>query len=372
MRRSTCVSTWSKVPAMTAWRVNANPLLPGYEVAAGITEAGTWTSAPPADAEPLPGRFVLPGLVDAHCHLGVTRNEQGEPVELDVEGAAANLAAARSAGVTTVRDTGSPRGITVQLLAREGDGGLLISGRFLAPEGHYYPALHEPVAAETLVAAALAEVAAGARWVKLIGDFPVIAADGRRTAAVPTYPIAEVERLVEAVHAAGARVAAHTTTAYVNALIEAGVDSVEHGFGLDEDDLAALAARGGAWTPTLGALTATPPGPDDPERRAVRDQIRERLTYLLPVAAELGVTIMTGTDVAGTVAGEVALLVNFGLEPSAALAAASTAARHFLGLPATVVDGQPADLVTYHDDPRDDPETLARPAAVVARGVRIR
>lgn len=84
---------------------------------------------------------------------------------------------------------------------------------------------------------------------------------------MPTYPVAQVRQLVDAVHAAGARVAAHTTTGHVKALIDAGVDSVEHGFGLDADDLAALAARGGAWTPTLCAFTADPPTADEPERQ---------------------------------------------------------------------------------------------------------
>jgi imidazolonepropionase-like amidohydrolase len=341
-------------------------------VDSGVTEAGTWISSPPADAELLPGRFAVPGLVDAHCHLAVARNDQGEPAGVDLDTAAANLAAARSAGVTAIRDTGSPGRITIQLLARQGEGGLFVSGRFLAPAGQYYPLLHDPVPADHLIDAALAEVAAGARWVKLIGDFMVIAPDGARTSPVPTYPIADVRQLVDAVHAAGARVAAHTTTAHVKALIEAGIDSVEHGLGLDADDLAALAARGGAWTPTLCAVTAPPTGPDDPERRAQRAEFLDRLSHLLPLAAGLGVTVMAGTDVAGTVADEVALLAKFGLEPPAALTAASTGARSFFGLPATIADGELADVVTYHEDPRDDLDTLARPAAVVARGVRIR
>jgi len=68
---------------------------------------------------------------------------------------------------------------------------------------------------------------------------------------------------------------------------------------------------------------------------------------------------MTGTDVVGTVAREVALLAE--LAPTAALAAASTAARRYLGL-AGLTEGRPADLVTYHDDPRDDPTLLAQPS----------
>ena len=80
---------------------------------------------------------------------------------------------------------------------------------------------------------------------------------------------------------------------------------------------------------------------------------------------------MTGTDVDGSIPREVALLVELGLPPQAALAAASTAARRFLGfgLPG---DGEPADLVSYHDDPRDDPAVLGHPAAVFMGGSRIR
>ena len=95
------------------------------------------------------------------------------------------------------------------------------------------------------------------------------------------------------------------------------------------------------------------------------------MRYLLPLAVERGVVIMTGTDVAGTVAREVALLAELGLPPVAALAAASTKARQFLGC-ATLAEGEYADLVSYDDDPRDDPAVLARPVAVVARGVRLR
>jgi imidazolonepropionase-like amidohydrolase len=356
--------------AVTAWRLRA-VLLPDDDVMeAGVTAAGCWTSVPPADAEPLPGRFALVGLVDAHCHLSVGQDERGEPVGLGVPAAAANLAAARAAGVTAVRDTGSPGTVTLQLVAD--DSGLLVCGRFLAPQGQYYPSLYEPTPAEDLVAAALAEVAAGAGWVKLVGDFQIMQGAYRPpTDPVPTYPIADVRRLVEAVHAAGARVAAHSTTVHVKALIDAGIDSVEHGTGLDEDDLANLAARGGAWTPTLCAFTAAAPTAEDPERQEHYLRARQRLGQLLPTATNLGVTIMTGSDIVGTVAREVALLAEFGLTPTAALAAASTAARRYLGL-AGLAEGQPADLVTYHNDPRDDPNVLTRPVAVVARGVRIR
>jgi imidazolonepropionase-like amidohydrolase len=350
---------------MSSWRVRGTLLPSGDPIDGSVTAEGHWAPGVPADAEPLPGGFVLAGLVDAHCHLSVGPG----PVALDLGQARANLAALARAGVTVVRDTGSPKSVTLSLPATVEGARLLACGRFLAPKGQYFPALHDPVPAEALVEAALAEVEAGARWVKLVGDFPRLDdADSREH--LPTYPIAVIAELIGAVHQAGARVAAHTTTAYAKQLVAAGVDSVEHGDGLDEDDLAALADRGGAWTPTLCA--AIDPHPDDDhERRERRLLRRERLRRLLVAADRLGVTILAGSDIVGTVPREVALLTELGLSPQAALAAAGTAARSFLGIDG-LVPGRPADLVTYHHDPRADPETLARPAAVVSGGRRIR
>jgi len=128
-----------------------------------------------------------------------------------------------------------------------------------------------------------------------------------------------------------------------------------------------MAGRGTAWTPTLGALLALLDAPDMTPRR--RRRLRESLaqvTELLPLAVRLGVPVLAGTDVTGSIPGEVALLAQMGLEPQDALAAASTWPRRFLGAAAA------ADIVTYHNDPREDPGQLAHPAAVVAGGSRLR
>lgn len=355
---------------MTPWRIRA-VLLPDGDVAeAGVTEGGRWTSRPVAGEETLPGRFVLPGLVDAHCHLSVGQAEGGGPIALDPAAVRANLTQAHSAGITAIRDTGSPGSVTLQLLATGEGAGLQACGRFLAPEGQYFPGLHVPVPAEELAAAALAEVRAGAAWIKLIADFPLLSPDQAPSDPLPTYPLADIQHLAEAVHGAGARVAAHSTTEYVAELIAAGIDSVEHGTALDEAGIESLAARGGAWTPTLCA-TIGAPADDDPARQKLRLERRERLSYLLPRAANRGLTIMTGTDVAGSIPREVALLAQLGLPPQTALAAASATARQFLGF-ASLDDGEPADLVTYSSDPRDDPAVLGHPAAIFLRGTRIK
>lgn len=62
---------------MAGWRVEGVFLPGGRTGAGGIDERGHWTAEPPDGSEPLPGRFVLPGLVDAHCHLTVGSGTDG-------------------------------------------------------------------------------------------------------------------------------------------------------------------------------------------------------------------------------------------------------------------------------------------------------
>jgi imidazolonepropionase-like amidohydrolase len=346
------------------WRLPTIVLPDGGEDQLWISE-DRLTRRPVDGAEPLPGRYVLPGLVDAHAHLTLAPGEHG-PLPAGREHRDRLLATWRAAGVLLLRDAGGNADLTLEL-ARDPDSGVLAAGRFLASDGYYFPDLHEPVAAADLTAAALVQIAAGAQWVKLVGDFPYRLERG--IPHTPSYPIEAVRDMIDAVHAAGGRVAAHTTTAHAAALVAAGVDSVEHGTELDEDTLRAMAASGAAWTPTLSAALAA--GPDDTDdRRRARQERRDRYRHLLPLAHRLGVPVLTGSDVVGSIPNEVAELVHCGVDPVDALRAATTTARTFLGRPA-LLDGAPADVVTYHHDPRADPAVLASPAAVIRAGRRI-
>jgi imidazolonepropionase-like amidohydrolase len=206
--------------------------------------------------------------------------------------------------------------------------------------------------------------------VKVIADFPPVVDSVPSGPAGLTYSLKAVEAMVAAVHRAGGRVAAHVTTGAVAQLVRAGVDSVEHGTALDQSTLRLMAQAGTAWTPTLCAVLEVPgTAPDKIRRRIV--EYRERLGELLPLAHRLGVPILTGTDVAGTLAREVALLAEYGLAPAAALAAATTTGYRFLGEPFDR-PGRPATLVTYQHDPREDFTVLSSPSAVVIDGVRVR
>lgn len=334
-----------------------------------IDDGGNVSASPLVDAEKLPGKHVLLGLVDAHAHASVARGTSG-PVPLDPAGALTNLDAWRAAGISIVRDLGAPGSVTLSLSVPRGFPRVEAAGRFLAPAGQYYPQLHDPVEESSLVNAARTEIARGAHWVKVIADFPRTLEPG--ASSTSTYTSRAIAGVVQAAHAAGARVAAHSTIENVVDLIGAGVDSIEHGFGMTEDALQLMAGRGVAWTPTLCARFA--PGRFDrtsPEGRRRLQATEERTQELLRLAVRLSVPILTGTDVAGSVAGEVAQLVRLGLDPADAIAAATTSAYGFLGL-APDRPGTPANVVTYKEDPLGNPEVLLSPAAVVIGGVRVR
>jgi imidazolonepropionase-like amidohydrolase len=346
---------------MDAWAVHGVELPFGDEPRSWWIDAdGRIQDQPIPAAEQLPGRFVLPGLADAHAHPALAAGPSG-PVALDLDAARANLAAWARSGITLVRDTGSPAGMVLDLDPEPGLPVVYAAGRFLAPEGQYFPdLLVTGVAEQDLVGSALAEMSRGAAWVKVIADFPDLVAG---TGPVSTYSPGALAELVRKVHEAGGRVAAHTTRPDAGELVAAGVDSIEHGTGLDEAAVTEMAIRGTAWTPTLCATTFLPDDPS-PERVRSKSEIRERLRTLLPLAVRLGVPVLAGTDVRGSISREVALLAELGLEPQEALAAASTWSRQFIG-------GAGTDIVTYINDPREDPSELDRPAAVVSGGVRL-
>ncbi|WP_329004404.1 amidohydrolase family protein [Kribbella sp. NBC_00709] len=325
------------------------------------------TFGPGEIGELLPGRYGVPGFVDSHCHLTMTPGPNG-PVLRGPDFAAERLGELAGAGVSAVRDVGGNREVTLEL-ARSADDSrplVLAAGRFLAPHGRYFPQAYEPVAPEDLLAAVEAEIADGATWLKLVGDFPEVGPDGpiRGSKVSPTYDLDLVEALVELAHSRNVRVAAHVNTDHVTGLIRAGIDSVEHGTALTEQDLETLGARGGAWTPTLCASVAAQPQ-ETPEQSSRRQARSEHLAALLPLTERYGVRVLTGSDVVGTVAAEIDLLVQHGLSVEQALTAASTGAQDFLGLSGA------GNLVTYDADPREHPEVLAAPAAVVLNHRRI-
>jgi imidazolonepropionase-like amidohydrolase len=314
---------------------------------------------PVAGAVSLPGAFVAPGLVDAHAHLTFEATDRVGLPRGSEELVAAHLALHRRAGELTVRDAGSLPGAALPP-------GVIGCGPFLAPPDFFLPHLYEGTPPSRAVAAARERVRAGWPWVKVVGDFPA----GEFNPLQPEvgYPASLVAEIARAVHAEGGRLAMHVMGPFVREAVSLGVDSIEHGTWADEATVREMAARGVAWTPTLTTVAhhLEPLAEHVPPVRELLDLHGRALR----LAAELGVTLLTGTDERphGTVAAEAAALVRYGVPAPVAVAAAT--ARGYFGLPGLEV-GAPADLVAFDRDPRLDISALSQPVAILAGGQRV-
>jgi imidazolonepropionase-like amidohydrolase len=160
-------------------------------------------------------------------------------------------------------------------------------------------------------------------------------------------------------------------------LVQAGIDCIEHACGLTEETLPLFQERGVAIVPTMVNIESFPAIANQAQPRFPRYAAHMRLLHqrryaTIGAAIEAGLPVYAGTDAGGSlphglVAGEVAELQACGLSPIQALDAACWSARSWLRRPA-LGEGQPADLVVYQADPREDTAVLAAPHAVVLRG----
>ncbi len=331
-------------------------------------QQGQLAQTPIPAAVELPGNYLLPGgLVDAHAHL--THDFANSGLDAGSQALiAANWQRQLTSGVLNLRAAGltPPAG----LLSTPFSGRVLPAGRIFAPPGRYHQGVAEWVPPAGLVAAALGEVALGVTWVNFIADFPASAGDWFNASA--NYDLALIRKLVRHVHAAGARVMAHATGPIANELVRLGVDSIQHGARLTAETVRRMADNGTAWTPTVWTMMKNV-GPALTLPEAISGDLRgclEALPATLALAAELGVTLLAGSDEAppGSLHRELQALHDFGLSAPQILASATSTARHYLHLPpaATTID-----FVTYWDDPRANLATLAEPAAIVVDGVRL-
>ncbi|WP_088282573.1 amidohydrolase family protein [Kineosporia sp. A_224] len=320
-----------------------------------------------ADAVDLEG-WVLPGLVDAHCHIGI--DADGGVDDATVERFAT---ADRDAGSLLLRDCGSP--VDYRWVDGREDLPVVVrAGRHLARSRRYIRGLGHEIEPEDLPAYAVAQAKAGDGWVKLVGDW----IDRATGDLAPCWPREALQAAIEAAHAEGARVTAHCFGEdCLPDLVEAGIDCIEHATGLSDVVAGIAAARGVAIVPTLVNIANFPEfaaaGEDKfPLYAEHMRALHARRYDTVALAYEAGVPVFAGTDAGGSVAHgllarEVAELVRAGMPPTAALDAACWGARSWLGRPG-LEEGAQADLVVYAADPREDVGVLAHPARVVLRG----
>jgi len=335
------------------------------------------------------GATIVPGMVDAHSHITLPGGANWldrltDPPERLVEVAEQNGDLAFRAGVRWFRDVGSPTaedpvdgqqralalGIRDRWAGRRDRPSIRAAGTWLAspgvlPRGNSIDVRN----ADELFAAALGQLDLGADLVKLYVQSP--------DPDDSPWSATEIRRVVEAVHARGAKATAHVQRiGPARAAVEGGVDALEHGFRLDAAVARQMAERGTFLVSTLtvprsflaiGQAAQGTPFSTAAGRRSATGLLRAAEASVR-AARDAGVKIATGTDFGGgssranQLAWEVESLVAAGLEPWEALAAATWRGGELLDEPdaGVIREAGPADFFLVHGDPLSDPGALWR------------
>jgi imidazolonepropionase-like amidohydrolase len=360
------------------------------DIVAGLWFDGDGPEQPVSEAEIVDGSgaTIVPGLVDSHAHLSLPGGAQWiqrgfDPTDELLTVGEENGELMVRAGIRWARDVGAPRRKTddggeraLSLVLRERWRGahdrpyVRAAGTWITRAG----ALPDGLAIELehgsdLVAAVEQQLDEGADLVKLYLDGP--------DPDTAPFSADEVGAAVQRAHQRGATVAAHSGMlpgARVGA--EAGVDSLEHGFALDDEVAATLAKNRVTVVSTLAVLHSWQSfrttsrierftAPDGVTRIAER---RERAEASIRQAHDAGVAIAAGSDFGGgslranQLAWEVQALVAAGIEPHLALAAATWRGGELIGDrdAGRLRVGGPAHFSLVHGDPLQDPGALWR------------
>jgi imidazolonepropionase-like amidohydrolase len=347
----------------------------------------------------LGGRWLLPGLMDMHVHLGLALPGPARlaaKLETDMEltiRAYRNALDALQAGVTFLRTVGDPRHVDLALKrainAGQLEGPRIVSaGRAVIITGGHGSGSDGCIEAdgpEGFRSAIRAQLKAGADHIKLCITGGIAGEHEQIRDSQATY--AEMEAACEAAHNAGKRVTAHAGSPKAISLgIEAGLDCIEHGYFLDDDTVEMMVKHGTYLVPTLSVSRCPdymrergcPQWMIDKSLRAGEDHM---LAFQKALAA--GVKIAMGTDMLptdgydGTLAvyRETEWMVEGGMRPEQALVAATATAADPCNVGdrlGTVAPGKLADLIATPASPLDDVRNIRRVDFVMKDGEVVR
>lgn len=369
-------------------------LVDGERIAAIGVQAQT---AAPAGAHivELAGCTLLPGLIDAHLHLDGWRSlDRTDWVLMDdglrAIGAAHDAARMLAAGFTSVRDMGSVAAVSLRqaVQADEVPGPRMqVAVKGIYQTGGQGDRAWLPL--DMVRARESCRLADGPddcrravrEMVRAGADVIKIAASGGPRSMVPHFSPAELAALVDEAHRMGFRVACHALGALaIRNAVDAGVDSVEHGYGLDAATAELMAQRGTFLVCDLlmRARYATR-GPAYPQAEAdAAARALETGMASLRLAYEAGVRVAFGTDYGGQpilppaeLADGLFLMVDAGLSGLEAIRAATATAAAVMGWDdrvGTLQAGRLADMIAVSGDPLKNLRILRRPTLVMQGG----
>lgn len=339
---------------------------------------------------------VLPGLIDAHTHMFNTL-KPGMSRELSTAIAIGNIQADLRAGFTAIRDMSTHGNGYADVDIRNAINAGLIDGpraqvstRGIVWGGPDNTAPANPLASavvnnvEEARAAVRDQIQHGADWIKL---FPAgaysFAPDGKAQYVV-TYPMPVLQALIDETHSLGKKTACHVYggEGQRNAII-AGCDSIEHAFGLDQEQANMMVAKGLTYDPTLQRYTE--PYMDDADAKSTGGKYRMIPIFQTAVTMAsntkgLKITVGSGVDGStfphGTQAFElIALVKQAHMTPVRVLQVATMSNAEILGWQndiGSIVKGKYADLIALPGDPIADITQLRQVEFVMKGGKVIR
>ena len=334
--------------------------------------------SPPAGATviDIAGRYVVPGLIDAHTHISTL----------------ANARRALESGVTTIRSasTNNYQDVSLRELVKQGvvpGPDVVAAGVFVTPE------LGETMLADPRLGAFKDGVTSEAALravvrVNLDHRVDVIKTRGTERAGLPntdprkqSFTEQQLAWIVDEATKGGVPVMAHAHgDEGAHAAVKAGVKSIEHGTYLSDSTLTLMKQRGTFLVPTyitVVDLTRVGGDYDDPILTLRGAHMLPRLGETVQRAHRMGVKIVTGADTQygpeslSRISGEVMHLVELGLTPVEALRSATTVAADLLGIggkTGAIQAGFEADLIVVERNPLQDVRALADVLVVISNG----
>lgn len=357
----------------------------GRIVAAGPAEG---IAVPPAARViDLGGRFVMPGLVDAHSHISIVPGQGDQigqlrrpPVPQALQ-ATANLRRDLAAGTTTMRVMAEEHFLDVEVREAIQAGvipgpRLLCATRGITASNGHGRALSSFDGVDAVRRGVRENFARGADHVKLFATGGVSSA--ATTLGAPGYSREEIRAAVEEAERVGKYAAAHAHGGPgLRIAVEEGVATIEHGALASDEDIALMIERR-AWLVCTFSILFHPDGIErgDASRPAIMEKVRWARGVVgenFPRILKSGVRFAVGTDsMHGQMAFELETLVRFGVPPGEALLAATRRGAEACRVErevGTLEPGKRADLIAVEGNPLRDIAEVRRVVFVMTDGV---